>query len=182
MPLSRLQRVAGTGRCVWHREVLRDDASFLLRLAMGLVMSPRRHRSSPPTGSCLPIWTRQGRRSTGCRGSSIRLFLCFATGSGLSEADTGDDKKLVGGIFATKAKQVVNEKVQSLRRLSADVRGSSKVDQLYKASVSAANALAVVTADLDRTTASAASRAKRWSRKTAAWCWPQNRRRPRSCK
>ena len=136
---------SGTGK------LLRDDASFLLRLAMGLVSA----EEAPLIAAHRKLLADldEARKKIDRLSRFVdSTFPLLRNRLGLSEADTGDDKKLVGGIFATKAKQVVNEKVQSLRRLSADVRGSSKVDQLYKASVSAANALAVVTADLDRTT------------------------------
>lgn len=136
---------SGTGKLV------RDDASFLLRLVMGLVSA----EESPLIAEHRKLLAKldEIRKQIGQLSQFIdSTFPLLRSRLGLSEDETGDDKKLVGGLFTTKAREVVNAKVQSLRRLSRDVRSSSKVKQLYEGSLSAASALAVLQADLKRTT------------------------------
>jgi hypothetical protein len=134
---------SGTGKLV------RDDASFLLRLAMGLVSA----EEAPLIAAHRKLLTdldetrKKAERLSRFVDSTFPLL---RNRLGLTEAETAGDKKSVGGLFATRARQVVNEKVQSLRRLSADVRSSSKVGQLYKESVDAASALAVTRVELER--------------------------------
>jgi hypothetical protein len=136
---------SGTGKLV------RDEASFLMRLAMGLVSA----EESPLLAAHRKLLAdlEETRKKIERLSRFIdSTFPLLRNRLGLSEAETGDDQKLVGGIFATRAREVVNEKVQSLRRLSADVRGSSKVSQRYQESLDATSALAVAKADLERTT------------------------------
>jgi hypothetical protein len=134
---------SGTGKL--HR----DDASFLLRLIMGLVDPNERplieaHRTLLADQE--QTKTRIGRLNRFIENT----FPLLRTRLGLTEEDCGDDQQFVGGLFATRAKEKVTAQQRSLRQLSAEMKTGSNVDALYEDSVKAAQARAIAERDLER--------------------------------
>jgi|GEM_PF-5266783 len=129
----------------------RDDASFLLRLVMGLVDPHERplieaHRN-------LLVEQEQTKTRIGRLTRFIEnTFPLLRTRLGLTEADCGDDQQFVGGLFATRAREKVTTQQRSLRRLSAELKAGSNVDALYQESVKAAQARAVAEKEFERVT------------------------------
>ena len=82
MSLSRLQRVARSGRRIGDGQTAARRCQFPAAVGDGAGEPPKSRLSSPLTENCLPIWMRYGRRSNGCPDSSIRRSPCFATALG----------------------------------------------------------------------------------------------------
>ena len=134
------------------RALNRDDSSFLMRLVMGLVNDEERpfieeHRKLLTTREATKAEIGRLSRDIDATFPVLRDRL------GLAEEECAFDQRLVGGIFTTRARQVVTEKIGSLRRLSTELRGSSKNAELYEAAEKAVQAVAVAENDLKRTIA-----------------------------
>lgn len=136
---------SGTGKL--HR----DDASFLLRLVMGLV-DPRERPLIESHRNLLAQQEQTKHRIDRLTRFIENTFPLLRTRLDLTEEECGDDQQFVGGMFATRAREKVNAKQRSLRRLSSELKAGSNVDVLYQEAVKAAQGRAVAEQEFERIT------------------------------
>lgn len=127
----------------------RDDATFLMRLLMGLFDAHERplieaHRKLLADQESTK--TQVGRLSRFIENT----FPLLRSRLGLTEEECGQDKQFVGGLFATRASEVVTQKKRSLRQLSAELRTGSRATELYQESIKSAQAFAIAAKELER--------------------------------
>lgn len=134
---------SGTGR------LDRNDASFLLRLAMGLVNNDEleliaQHRN------VLAKLDANKREQTRSQRLAEGLHIHLQQRLSLNDDDLPEDQAQAGGLFLTRAEEVAAEKTGQLNRLLEEIEEETTLTSLSEELIDASNRLAVAKADHER--------------------------------